>query len=222
MGVVVGLASLTITACSSSGSEGSGGTAGSGPGSGGTAATTGTSSNTDTGSTTDTTGTTGTTGTMSTTTTPTSTSDDPYQACVDAINALRSANGLPALARWKEAEPCVDQQATHDSQNNTPHGAWKSQMFADCNGHAQNECWGYGPGKVAKCVADEWSESQFPGCAGCAACFDQCTTQCPNCDFFGQQTGKVCGHYVNLATKCHTKVACGFSPTGGWIALNFQ
>jgi hypothetical protein len=36
---------------------------------------------------------------------------------VARINALRTTKGLPAFARWKEAESCVDQQATLRSRS---------------------------------------------------------------------------------------------------------
>ena len=62
---------------------------------------------------------------------------DPHEAshvaCVDKINALRSTKGLPALTRWKEAEACVDQQASEDAMTGTAHGAWSSGKY-DCPG----------------------------------------------------------------------------------------
>ncbi len=116
---------------------------------------------------------------------------------------------------------CVDQQATQDEMNNTPHGAWLSQQYA-CNGNGQNECLGAGVNGIEGCLDQMWAEKDQPGCAGCDACADAYDPNCPNCDFYGQQTGDVCGHYVNLSAKYFSKAACGFSSLGGWDAINFQ
>ncbi len=151
---------------------------------------------------------------------------DPYegarQACVDKINALRATKGLPPYARWKEAEPCVDQQATYDEMNNKPHGAWGMKLYPTCNGSGQNECLGQGPGGIEGCLDMMWAEKDQAGCSGCDACSNAYNPNCPNCDFYGNQTGDVCGHYVNMSAKYFTKVACGFSSLGGWDAINFQ
>ena len=151
---------------------------------------------------------------------------DPYeterQACVDHINALRATKSLPPLQRWKEAEPCVDQQATWDETNNKPHGAWGSGMYPSCNGSGQNECLGAGPGGIEGCLDQMWDEKNQAGCSGCDACADAYNPNCPNCDFYGQQSGDVCGHYVNMSAKYFSRVACGFSSLGGWDAINFQ
>jgi Cysteine-rich secretory protein family len=153
-------------------------------------------------------------------------SSDPYegarQACVDKINALRATKGLSPLERWKEAEPCVDQQATYDEMNNKPHGAWGMQLYPTCNGSGQNECLGQGPGGIEGCLDSMWAEKDQAGCSGCDACADAYNPNCPNCDFYGGNTGDVCGHYVNMSAKYFTRVACGFSSLGGWDAINFQ
>jgi hypothetical protein len=65
-----------------------------------------------------------------------------------------------------------------------------------------------------------WAEKDLPGCAGCDACTG--SGGCDNCDFYGTQTGDVCGHYVNMSSKWFTMAACGFSSAGGWAAINFQ
>jgi len=148
---------------------------------------------------------------------------DPYegarQACVDKINALRATKGLPPYARWKEAEPCVDQQATWDEMNSKPHGAWAMKLYPSCNGFGQNECLGQGPGGIEGCLDMMWAEKDQAGCSGCDACADAYNPNCPNCDFNG---ATVCGHYVNMSAKYFSKVACGFSSLGGWDAINFQ
>ena len=144
------------------------------------------------------------------------------QACVDTINAHRATMGLPPFARWKEAEPCVDQQATWDQENNKAHGSWGMGLYPTCNGSGQNECLGHGPENVSGCLDGMWAERDQTGCSGCDACNEGYNPNCPNCDFYGQATGDVCGHYVNMSAKYFSKVACGFSAAGGWIAINFQ
>jgi hypothetical protein len=167
-------------------------------------------------------------GAVSTTTTTTHTSnpDDPFdaarQTCIDKINALRATKGLPPLARWIEAEGCVDQQATADEMADDPHGAWKNGTFASCNGMAQNECLGAGVSGIEGCLDQMWAEKDQAGCSGCDACADAYTPNCPGCDFYGSKTGDVCGHYTNMSAKYFTKAACGFSALGGWDAINFK
>lgn len=151
---------------------------------------------------------------------------DPHEAnhvaCVDKINALRATKGLPALERWKEAEPCVDQQASDDAVTGVAHGAWSGGKFPTCNGKGQNECPSWGADNVTGCLDSMWGEQDQAGCSGCDACADVYDPNCPNCDFYGQSTGDVCGHYVNMSAKYVTKVACGFSDKGGWAAINFD
>ncbi len=151
---------------------------------------------------------------------------DPYeaqrQACVDKINALRATKGLPPYERWKEAEPCVDQQATWDEAHNDPHGAWGMKLYPTCNGSGQNECLGQGPNGIEGCLDSMWGEKDQSGCSGCDACADAYNPNCPNCNFYGSMGGDVCGHYVNMSAKYFTRVACGFSSLGGWDAINFQ
>lgn len=159
-------------------------------------------------------------------TTGTSTNNaDPHeasrQACIDKINALRATKSLPPLARWKEAEPCVDQQATADETSKKPHGAWSSGAD-DCNGQGQNECLGGGAAGIETCLDAMWGEKDQAGCSGCDACADAYNPGCPSCDFSGSSTGDVCGHYVNMSARYFTKAACGFSTLGGWNAINFQ
>jgi hypothetical protein len=167
----------------------------------------------------------GATGGGSATSTSSSGSTDPLEAarveCVDKINALRATKALPPLERWKDAEACVDQEASEDAQTGMAHGAWLSGKYA-CNGGGQNECPSWGVSGISGCLDQMWAEKDQAGCAGCDACAGGYNPSCPGCDFYGTTTGNVCGHYVNLSATYHTKVACGFSATGGWDAINFQ
>lgn len=151
--------------------------------------------------------------------------EDPHEAfhaaCVDKINELRATKGLPALARWKEAEACVDAQAQEDAASGTAHGAWASGKY-DCNGQGQNECPGWGMDGIESCLDSMWAEKDQASCSGCDACADTYDPECPSCDFFGSTSGEVCGHYVNMSAKYVTRVACGFSDQGGWDAINFD
>jgi hypothetical protein len=164
-------------------------------------------------------------GTGGSTTSSTITSADAVEsarkACVDEINALRATKSLPPLERWKEAESCVDQQATEDEMTGTPHGAWASGKY-DCNGSGQNECPDWGRDGIAGCLDQMWAEKDQAGCSGCDACAGSYNPSCPSCDFYGSTSGDVCGHYVNMSAQYFTKVACGFSSLGGWDAINFQ
>lgn len=211
--LLAGLAVLTLPACSSeSTSTGTGSGGSGGAGMGGSAATTSSAPDTSAAVT-------------SSATTSTGSGSDPFEAaretCVGKINALRATKGLPALARWKDAETCVDQQATEDEMNHKAHGAWGSGKYM-CNGSGQNECLGAGVAGVESCLDSMWNEKNQAGCSGCDACADAYNPSCPNCDFYGSSTGDVCGHYSNMSAKYFTKVACGFSSLGGWDAMNFQ
>lgn len=142
--------------------------------------------------------------------------DAARQACVDKINELRATKGLTPLSRWTEAESCADQQATTDEAQNDPHGT-----FGDCGESGQNECLSGGT-NIAGCLESMWAEKDQAGCAGCDACADAYDPGCPNCDFYGSSTGDVCGHYVNMSAKYFSRVACGFSSSGGWATIDFN
>lgn len=154
------------------------------------------------------------------------TAGDPYaearQKCIDKINSLRATKGLSPYQRWGEAEACADQQATWDEMNNKPHGAWGMKLYPTCNGSGQNECLGQGPNGIEGCLEQMWAEKDLAGCAGCDACADAYNPNCPNCDFYGSQTGDVCGHYVNMSAKYFSMAVCGFSSLGGWDVINFK
>ena len=215
---MVGLVALTFTACSSKGTETTGNGGSGGAGGAGTGAATGTGGASTTTSAAVTTS-------AATTSASTGSGSDPNEAareaCVAKINTLRATKGLPALARWKDVEPCVDQQATEDEKSGKAHGAWGSGKYT-CNGSGQNECLGAGVAGIEGCLDSMWGEKDQAGCAGCDACADAYNPSCPNCDFYGMTTGDVCGHYINMSAKYFTKVACGFSSLGGWDAINFQ
>jgi hypothetical protein len=224
--LLIGLAALAAAACSSNGSEGTGtqgtGGGGSGAGAGGQASSssngaTGGSSSQATSSSSD--------ATSTSQSSSTGGAGDPFAAariaCMDKINALRSSKSLPAYGRWMDAEMCVDQQATADETSGKPHGAWLSGTYS-CNGSGQNECLGAGPNGIEGCLQQMWDEKNQPDCSGCDACADAYDPNCPNCDFYGQKNGQVCGHYVNLSAKYFSEAACGFSSLGGWDAINFH
>lgn len=149
---------------------------------------------------------------------------DPLEAarltCVAKINALRATKGRAPYARWKSAEVCVDGEVTADEKSGQAHGSFIGGNTCGANG--QNECLGQGVGGIEGCLDQMWAEKDQPGCAGCDACADGYNPNCLNCDFYGSQTGNVCGHYVNMSAKYFSQVACGFNVGGGWDAQNFQ
>ncbi len=125
-------------------------------------------------------------------------SSDAVQLCVDTINQYRASIGRAPLARWTEAETCVEDQGFADHQSGTPHSA-----FGQCSEWAQNECPGWpGPGlqMIESCLAVMWAEG--PG-----------------------QPYSQHGHYINMANPGYTKVACGFAelPNGTvWAVQDFR
>lgn len=150
---------------------------------------------------------------------------DPYSAaraaCIAEINRLRATHGLPAYTAWTGVEACVDGQATSDETSHMPHGRWASNVDS-CNGNGQNECLGQGADGIVQCLDSMWAEGEQAECAGCDACSEYYNASCPNCDFSGQATGHVCGHYVNMSAHYLTMAACGFSSLGGWDVINFH
>ncbi len=151
----------------------------------------------------------------------TSSGGDPYAAartaCINKINELRATKSLPAYGQWTSGETCADEQATSDEQADDPHGA-----FGMCSESGQNECLGAGVAGIESCLESMWAEKDQPGCAGCDACNAAYDPSCPNCDFYGMQTGDVCGHYVNMSALYFSEAACGFSSLGGWDVINFR
>ena len=128
-------------------------------------------------------------------------SESPYEAaarqCVDTINMYRATLGLPAYARWTEAEGCSDDAAASDGKTGQPHGA-----FTQCDESAQNEC----PGWPAP------AESMIDGC------LELMWNEGPGADFSAH------GHYINMSSTAYTRVACGFAEVDGaiWAVQNFQ
>jgi hypothetical protein len=226
-GVMVCLGALIVAGCeSSTGSNNGDGGTGNEAGAGGSVAQSSSSGQGGAGNASSSSGGSGPGSSGSTSSSSSSGGADPYeaqrQACVDKINSLRATKGLPAYERWKEAEPCVDQQATWDEEHGQAHGAWGSQMYPSCNGSGQNECLGQGPNGIEGCLDSMWNEKDQMGCSGCDACADAYNPNCPNCTFSGGPGGTTCGHYVNMSAKYFRKVACGFSSLGGWDAINFS
>ena len=119
------------------------------------------------------------------------------QLCVDTINMYRATLGLPALARWTDAELCSDEEAASDGASGTPHGA-----FGKCGESAQNECPGW-PGPPADMIT---------------GCLELMWAEGPGEDF------NLHGHYINMSNPAYTKVACGFAEgmNGIWAVQNFQ
>ncbi len=118
------------------------------------------------------------------------------QACVNRINDYRSGIGLPAYARWTDAEYCSDSEAQSDSETDDPHGA-----FGQCGESAQNECPGWPSYQdiIDGCLQMMWDEG--PG------------------DFAGH------GHYLNMSSTSYTRASCGFYETADgsvWSVQNFQ
>ena len=148
-------------------------------------------------------------------------STDPYAAartaCINKINELRATKGLEPYTQWTSAESCADGQVTSDEASGTGHGA-----FGQCGESAQNECLGGGAAGIESCLESMWAEKDQAGCSGCDACADAYNSSCPNCDFYGSETGDVCGHYVNMSAKYLSMAACGFSEHGGWAVIDFK
>lgn len=149
-------------------------------------------------------GTTGTSADPGTTTADPSTTTgaaDPDEAatqlCVDTINMYRATLGLPALARWTDAEDCSDAECVSDGMTGVAHGA-----FGMCGEFAQNECPGW-PGDPADMIT---------------GCLEVMWAEGPGEDF------NTHGHYINMSNPDYTKVACGFAPGMGgiWAVQNFQ
>ena len=135
---------------------------------------------------------------------PVPSSGDPYADCVARINQFRrECQCLPPLQRWKEAESCADEMAEYDSTNGAHAGF--SAGICSPRGRAQNECPGYGAirggrGVLNLCLQMMWDEG--PGKP------------------FSEH-----GHYINMSSQQHSKVACGFYETSGgqiWAVQNFR
>jgi hypothetical protein len=122
---------------------------------------------------------------------------DLAQRCVDGINRYRATKGLPALARWMEAEPCATGEAAEDARSQQAHGS-----FGRCQEGAQNACPNWpGPADrmIDQCLDRMWAEGpgEFPAH----------------------------GHYENMVSTRSTKVACGvFTMADGklWAVQDFR
>lgn len=127
---------------------------------------------------------------------PLASTGDVAQDCVDRINQFRwECQCLPPLARWADAETCTDDQSAADQSSGAAHG-----NFGVCNEYAQNTCpdWPSEPDIITGCLQAMWDEG--PG-----------------------EPFSAHGHYINMSSTDYTKVACGFSASGGgvWANQNF-
>ena len=125
-----------------------------------------------------------------------------YADCVARINQYRlECQCLPPLERWKAGEDCADQMAKYDAMQGKAHAGFRAGI---CNprGRAQNECPGY-PGSTSRIFS---------------TCFQQMWDEGPGEDFQKH------GHYLNMASEGHSKVACGFHSGGRgiWAVQNFR
>ncbi len=85
----------------------------------------------------------------------------PAEICVATINEYRATKGLPAYARWTDAETCTDGESQSDAMTQRGHGA-----FGKCGEFAQNECPGWpGPAgtMIPKCLKSMWGEGPGGG-----------------------------------------------------------
>ncbi|MCL2778997.1 MAG: trypsin-like serine protease [Polyangiaceae bacterium] len=129
--------------------------------------------------------------------------NDPRQLCVDTINSYRATLNLPPLARWTEAESCVDGEAATDMANNTYHSAFGTCVTPGAKAWAQNECagWSMPEQSITQCLAQMWAEG--PG------------------DPYSAH-----GHYINMTSTAYTKVACGYAVSANgktyWATQDFQ
>ena len=134
--------------------------------------------------------------------TPLPDTGDPAGDCVARINQFRhDCQCLPPLMRWTDGEACADMDAQYDSEHNTAHAGFRAGICD--SGRAQNECPGWGSIRqtVTGCLQQMWDEG--PG------------------DFYGPPAH---GHYINMSSTTHTKVACGFYDGSGgvWAVQNFR
>lgn len=129
---------------------------------------------------------------------PTGAGGDATQLCVDTINQYRASIGVAPLARWTDAEACVEDQGFADSESGTPHSA-----FGQCSEWAQDECpnWPGPPDQlITGCLSLMWAEG--PG-----------------------QPYSQHGHYINMSNPSYTKVACGFAVLSNgrvWAVQDFR
>jgi hypothetical protein len=128
---------------------------------------------------------------------PMPSSGDIHQDCVDRINQFRwECQCLPPLARWSDGETCTDQQSAADQSSGQAHG-----NFGMCGENAQNTCpnWGSEQDVIVGCLQAMWDEG--PG------------------EPFSEH-----GHYINMSSLDYSRVACGFSSSGGgvWANQNFS
>ncbi|MCL2778695.1 MAG: CAP domain-containing protein [Polyangiaceae bacterium] len=126
------------------------------------------------------------------------------QLCVDTINAYRATVGLPPLARWSDAESCVDGEAATDMAANIAHSAIGTCVTPNAKAWAQNECFWY----------------PLPIDPSLLECFQQMWDEGPG------EPYEEHSHYINMTNPAFTKVACGFAISADgktfWATQDFQ
>lgn len=104
------------------------------------------------------------------------------QRCVEQINVLRASIGIRPLGSWDTASDCADQAAELEALAGPVHGS-----FGSCGELGQNLCSGYNS-------IDQVLE----------VCFKIMWEEGPGVSFQDH------GHYLNMANKNYSMVACGF------------
>lgn len=157
-----------------------------------------------------------------------------YDKCVFWINAARSREGLPALQRWRDFEPCSDRGAKYDSNANSFHASISRGMYCDWSNYfpiAQNTCphWFHDGDSMESCTMAMWHERDFlekpkDETDGLRRRLGADELLCKD-----GRSGEYCaGHYFNLrggskGYNAYDRVACGFFVEGStiWINQNF-
>jgi len=149
-----------------------------------------------------------------------------YEQCVYWINVVRAKEGLPALQRWKDFEPCADRGVRYDAKNNVYHGAITKGLYCDWENYfpiSQNACpkWHSGTDANESCTKAMWEEKAL---LKSKTVDNEEVMQCKN----GKEPNQCAGHYFNLRGGEHgynsfDRVACGFYAVGNeiWINQNY-
>jgi len=150
-----------------------------------------------------------------------------YEQCVYHINVARAREGLPALQRWKDFEPCADRGARFDMKNNKYHGSIVGGLYCDWENYfpvSQNSCpmWHAGSDSNESCTKAMWAEKDL---LELKVVDGKEAMECINGK---SDPGQCAGHYLNmrggeLGYNAYDRVACGFYKVGNeiWINHNF-
>jgi hypothetical protein len=130
---------------------------------------------------------------------------DFYADCAARVNQFRACVCLPPLARRRDAEACLDQQAQFDVDNGAHAGF--SGNICEPRGMAQNECPGWRDERhvVEDCLQMMFDEGPPPD--------ERCEGQC-----YQEH-----GHHINM-TGNYSEVSCGlYAAADGevWSVHNF-